>query len=317
MGKILVIRGGAIGDFILTLPVLSALRDQFPDARIEVLGYAHIAGLARAGGLVDEVRSIEAAGLAGFFARGGTLDEDLMDYFSGFAVILSYLYDPDGVFQANVGRSSRAQFIQGPHRPDDAGDVPASEVFLEPLTRLAIFDMDPVPRLAIAASKLGEGEARGAGGKRLLVHAGSGSERKNWPEERWREFLSRVVLETEWELLMVSGEAEGERVKRLSSQLPASRHRRAHNVPLPELARVVRGCDLFVGHDSGISHLAAALGLGGLVLWGESVERVWRPPSGDVVVVRSSEGLPGLEASEVFARVLERIRRGKRKAGGI
>ena len=47
--KILVIRGGAIGDFILTLPVLSALRAQFPDTRLELLGYPHIAQLARAG----------------------------------------------------------------------------------------------------------------------------------------------------------------------------------------------------------------------------------------------------------------------------
>ena len=46
MAKILVIRGGAIGDFILTLPVLSALQAQFPQAELEVLGYPHIASLA-------------------------------------------------------------------------------------------------------------------------------------------------------------------------------------------------------------------------------------------------------------------------------
>ena len=64
-GKILVIRGGAIGDFILTLPVMNALRTQFPEASLEVLGYEHIAVLAREGGVVDAVRSIEAAGMAG------------------------------------------------------------------------------------------------------------------------------------------------------------------------------------------------------------------------------------------------------------
>jgi heptosyltransferase-2 len=60
VSKILVIRGGAIGDFILTLPVLSALRQQFPNAKLEVLGYPHIAQLAVTGGLADAVRSIEA-----------------------------------------------------------------------------------------------------------------------------------------------------------------------------------------------------------------------------------------------------------------
>ncbi len=42
-----------------------------------------------------------------------------MDYFSEFDLIISYLYDPDGIFQTNVGRCTRAQFIAGPHRPDE------------------------------------------------------------------------------------------------------------------------------------------------------------------------------------------------------
>src|SRR5436309_13632505 len=119
-GKILVIRGGAIGDFILTLPVLTALRRQFPQAHIEVLGYGHIAQLALVGGLADEVRSIEPRPLAGFFARGGELAPGLQEYFAAFAIVLSYLYDPDQVFQANVARCSRAQFIAGPHRPEES-----------------------------------------------------------------------------------------------------------------------------------------------------------------------------------------------------
>src|SRR5260370_25928386 len=98
-GKFLVIRGGAIGDFILTLPVLSALRKQFPQARLAVLGYPHIAQLALAGGLADEVRSIEARPLAGFFSPHGTLAHEPHDLFAGFALIRSHLYDPDAVFQ--------------------------------------------------------------------------------------------------------------------------------------------------------------------------------------------------------------------------
>ena len=86
--RILVIRGGAIGDFILTLPAIAALRRQFPQAHLEVLGYPHIAQLAVAGGLADRVQPIEARGLAGFFARGGTLEPDLMDYFSEFDLVI-------------------------------------------------------------------------------------------------------------------------------------------------------------------------------------------------------------------------------------
>src|SRR5262245_32500680 len=173
-GKILVIRGGAIGDFILTLPVFSALRRHFPRAPPEILGYRHIADLGRFGRLANEVRSIEARPLAGFFVPEGELTRELQDYFAGFAIILSYLYDPSGVFQANVARCSKAQFIAGPHRPDDNASIHATEVFLKPLERLAIFEADPEPRLVLApqASSFGH----------LALHPGSGSESKNWPE---------------------------------------------------------------------------------------------------------------------------------------
>jgi len=142
--KILVIRGGAIGDFILTLPVLAALRKQFPNTRLEVLGYPHIAQLALAGGLADDVRPIESRALAGFFARDGELDAALQSYFDSFAIIVSFLYDPDRIFLANIARCSRAQFIVGPHRPDESAGLHATEVFLKPLEGLAIFDADPV-----------------------------------------------------------------------------------------------------------------------------------------------------------------------------
>ena len=175
-GKILVIRGGAIGDFILTMPALAALRRQFPGAQLEVLGYPHIAQLALVGGLVDRVQPIEARGLAGFFARGGELAPHLADYFSGFDIIVSYLYDPDAIFQTNVVSCGRGQFIVAPHRPDENELVHATNVYLKPLERLAIFEADPVPRLALdpRPSTLGPF---------LALHPGSGSESKNWPEE--------------------------------------------------------------------------------------------------------------------------------------
>ena len=141
-GRILVIRGGAIGDFILTLPAISALRRQFPEAHLEVLGYPHIAQLATLGGLVDRVQPIEARELAGFFARHGSLDPGTVDYIAGFDIIVSYLFDPDLIFQTNVARCSRAQFIQGPHRPNESERTHATQVYLKPLERLAIFDAD-------------------------------------------------------------------------------------------------------------------------------------------------------------------------------
>ena len=292
-GKILVIRGGAIGDFVLTLPVFSALRQQFPKAHLEVLGYPHIANLALAGKLVEQVRSIEARPLAGFFARGGNLSEELREYFSSFDIIISYLYDPDKIFQTNVSLHSKAQFIAGRHRPDENLKLHATKVFLQPLERLAIFDADPTPKFSL--------NCRPAILNSLALHPGSGSERKNWPETKWSELMAQLLEETTFKLLLIGGEAEGARLKRLSANLPAERFELAENLPLVNLASRLESSTAFIGHDSGISHLAAALNLPGLILWGETVEEIWRPPNLRFKIVRHPEGLARISVGQVIA----------------
>lgn len=293
MGRILVIRGGAIGDFVLTLPVLAALRGQFPRASVEILGYPAIARIARIGHLASELHAIEARPLAGFFARNGELDGTMASFFQRFDVILSYLYDPDGIFRENVGRCSRAQFHVGPHRPDERGRTHAIETFLEPLRNLAIFESDAVPRLDPDPTPPGPGAW-------LAVHPGSGSESKNWPERRWLELLHRTLERTAYHVLLVGGEAEGERLQRLAQGLPASRVRIVRSRPLDELASLLRGCAHFIGHDSGITHLAAAVGLPCLVLWGPSNPALWRPRGDRILVIQDDCGLAGLACDSVW-----------------
>ncbi len=298
-GKILVIRGGAIGDFILTLPAVAALRRRFANSHLELLGYPHIAQLAFAAGLVDCVRPIEARGLASFFARGGPLPDDLKDYFSEFDVIVSYLYDPDGIFRENIGRCSFALFIQGPHRPGATDVVHATEVFLKPLERLAIFNAPNIPQLRFACTVKPPGPT-------LAVHPGSGSERKNWPEGKWLELLQWLVCRPGLRLLIVGGEAEGDRLDRLSAALPAEKVTVARSLPLVELGELLQGCIGFIGHDSGITHLAAALGLPCVVLWGDTSPEIWRPLGRDVNLVRNESGLSGIEVRHV-QRALDKI----------
>ena len=303
--KILVIRGGAIGDFILTLPAIAALRKQFPRAHLEVLGYPHIAQLAVAGGLADRVQPIEARGLAGFFARDGTLEPDLMDYFSEFDLVISYLYDPDGIFKTNLRRCLFGQFIAGPHRPNEAEFVHATQVYLKPLEQLAIFDADPVPRLTLKESTRGRADLPVGLDARQRVptvafHPGSGSEKKNWPEAKWMELIAWLAEATKLDLLLVGGEAEGGRLKRLVAALPPARCQVLQNLPLPDLARQLQSCAAFVGHDSGISHLAAALGLPCLILWGDALEEIWRPQGERVVILRELTGVGAIRVEEVI-----------------
>jgi heptosyltransferase-2 len=295
--KILVVRGGAIGDFILTLPVLAALRAQFPAARLTVLGYPHIARLALAGALADEVQPIESRALASFFNPRSTPPPELAEFFAGFALVISYLFDPDEFFRESVRRCTRAQYFPGPHRPDEAAGRHATEVFLKPLESLAIFDADPVPRLALKC-----GEVR-TPGRRLAIHPGSGSENKNWPESNWARLLERLAASTDLDFLLVGGEAEGHRLQRLAQLLPHGRLRLAQSLPLPELAGELSRCIAFAGHDSGITHLAAAVGVPVLALWGESNETVWRPRGESVRILRGQRGLESLAVERVHAEL--------------
>lgn len=292
------IRGGAIGDFILTLPAIAALRQQFPEAHLEVLGYPHIVQLAEAGGLVDRVQAIEARGLAGFFARNGELSEELCSYFSAFNIVVSYLYDPDEIFKTNLSRCSRAQFIVGPHRPDESAHLHATEVFLKPLERLAIFGAGQVPHLSLVVE-----ESIALHAPTIALHPGSGSEQKNWPETNWKELFRDLIDRFAFNLLLVGGEAEGDQLTKYARVLPENRVRIARNLPLKEVARQLKDCAGFIGHDSGITHLAAAVGLPTLALWAGTNMNIWRPLGNNVVILQGETGIASLPVGAVLEQI--------------
>jgi ADP-heptose:LPS heptosyltransferase len=295
--NILVMRGGALGDFILTLPVLAALRGRFPKARLNILGYPRVAALAQAGGCADAVAPLEAPRLARMFAA----DAPMMEEFAGYDLLVSYIYDPEGIWRANIQRSApNAFYVTGPHRPDDAGALHATEALLAPLAAIGIHEANPVPRLNLgpAVASLG-----------LALHPGSGSERKNWPETHWADLLRLIMERTRWHCLLIGGEAEVGKLERLqnaarsASGFAEERLEVAQNLDLVELGRRLQRRDFFVGHDSGVTHLAAALGRRGLVLWGESNMAVWRPRGDRMEIMRAAGGLSRLPVADVFGKL--------------
>ena len=290
--RILVIRGGAIGDFVLTLPVLTALRDRFPKAELEILGYPRIAAMAVEAGLVRAVHALESPGLAMFFTPNGAFDLEWREFFARYAIVISYLFDPDGIFEENVKPCGVGQYIAAKYRPDETKAIHASEVFLKPLEQLTIFDGDPVARLPIEPFEATE--------PCLAMHPGSGSDSKNWPEEKWRELLEYLLAKTTLQLLLIGGEAEGEKLHRLAKGLPGERLELAEHVPLNRLAKRLAKCCGFVGHDSGVTHIASALGLPTLVLWGPSREAIWRPLGERVRVLNRENQLANITIENVI-----------------
>jgi heptosyltransferase-3 len=292
-GRILVVRGGNLGEFILTCPVFAALRAQFPDTNIEVLGYPRFAELAKSAGLIDEVRSIETRAAAGFFAGNAPLDPDLSNYFAKFSLIFSYLYDPDGFFQMNVCKVSPAQFIQGRARPDEGETLHASDTFLKPLERLAIFDADPAPRLSLphgAPPQL-----------TIAIHPNPETGPRAWPEAKWRNLVLAITSKTVCRVVLIGDEAQTPTLQRMIADLPANRAAILSAAALPELAQQLVACQVFVGHDSGISHLAAALGVRSLLVWGNSNPTIWKPRGDHVMVLKNRGGAVGVTQDEVLA----------------
>jgi ADP-heptose:LPS heptosyltransferase len=299
MNRILVIRGGAIGDFVLTLPSIKLLRDRFPKAHLEILGYKHIAVLAEKRFYADAVRSIESASLARFFAKNSELPAELLDYFGGFDLILSYLYDPDGIFETNVKKSGGGTFVAGPSRLDKSEH--AALQLARPLDAVGLSLKDPAARLFPTDDDRHAIRAlRETSGRMIAFHPGSGSETKNWSIENWIK-LGDVLLANGRPLMIIAGEADAARMRHLKAAWEGKQVRFAENLPLPHLAALLGG-SVFIGHDSGISHIAAAVGARCLLLFGRTDPAIWAPANEKVTVLRAPEGkLERLDVETVAA----------------
>jgi heptosyltransferase III len=320
MDRILVIRGGAIGDFILTLPSLKALRDARPDAHIEILGYKHIAALAENRFYAQAVRSIEYGPLSSFFARNSALPGELADYFSNFDLIVSYLYDPDRIFEKNLCRCGVENLLCGPAKIlETAGH--AARQLARPIEDFGI----KVPDLSerVFPSVDDQQFARELLGSLqhpiIAIHPGSGGADKNWPLENWIGLFSRraafSVAEEKgrqtgncFSLIVVSGEADEAQTEQLEREWKNRGVRFVKNLPLPHLAAVLER-SIFIGHDSGISHLAAAAGANCILLFGPTDPNVWAPQNSNVRILTAPNGrLANLKIEAVDAALAATLR---------
>ncbi len=288
--RILAIRGGAIGDFILTLPALRLLREAFPHCHLEILGYRHIASLALHGGpapgttYADATRSIEYGPLAGFFARNGNLSPELCEYFASFQQIVSWLFDPDGIFETNVKRAGVKNYLSA-YTPLTDGNH-ASAQLARGLESMALYlDDSAVKLIPIAESQqaaeafLSSSVIRHA--SFTALHPGSGSPRKNWPLEKWRALIGEIKDP----LLVIGGEADTASLDALAPHATLV----ARDLPLPTLAALLARCAHYFGHDTGVSHLAAAVGAKCTLLFGPTDPAVWAPQGTHVKVLRAPD----------------------------
>jgi ADP-heptose:LPS heptosyltransferase len=289
--RILVLRGGALGDFIVTLPALAALRRAWPDARLALAGNATAAALGVEAGLIDQVHSQHEARWSALY-----LPSPLEPAFSGwlrdFDLVVNFWPDPAGDLARRFPLRAGQRYLSASAAPALS---PAAAHFCSALLPLGISTAEflfPLGRPRAAPARAGAPVA---------LHPGSGSPRKNWPLDRWRSLALWLQRDLGVAVTVISGEAEPDDVL-------AGIGTRVRGRPLAELAGHLAGCRLFIGHDSGISHLAAAAGAPGVLLFGPTDPRRWAPPAPTMRVLQRGADPASISLAEVQGAVLSALR---------
>lgn len=309
--NILVLRGGAIGDFVLTTPVLQALRDHRPGSRLTLCCHPRMAALALAGRLADETKSIDGLEVARLFARGAEQDPEWAAFVKSCAEVVSLLHDPDGLVRENLLRAGAGRVVCGSPL---VGSGHAADWLVRPLAKIGIGIKSPaVPRLRLHEDRVGEGRRRLVAltddetRNVIAIHPGSGGVKKNWPVTRFAILAGRLFDECGVLPLFIFGEADAGARESLAAEQP--------EIPvlagcdLLEVASVIAACRGYVGNDSGITHLAAALGTPTVALFGPTDPAVWGPRGSNVRIIRAQGEAGGDMANIDVEAVLEGVLR--------
>ena len=288
MQRILVIRGGAVGDMIVTLPALRALRRAFPRATIELLGNPRRAILAQHPHYVNRIIDLERGDLYRLFSQSPAISEALAAFLNSFAFILSYLPAPDEIFPTNLRRYCQGEVLTWPPHP--SAGVHITDHLLQPVTRFLRQPCDACPHVSLdpaaqeAATRFWHTAGLPDQGV-VAFHPGSGGAYKLWPLMGWQQVMAWAA-QRGIPGLIISGPAEQAHDAHLSYAAHFPSWPRAKNLPLPHLAALLARCQVMVGHDSGITHLAAAVGTTTLALFGPTDPLVWGPRSRRACVLR-------------------------------
>jgi heptosyltransferase-3 len=283
----LIYHAGAIGDFVTTLPAFRAWRSLHPRDRIVLLGRPLIAALTEGSGLFDETWDAESSRFAPLFR----VDSDLASCpgLEGFASALVFS-PPSSPLSANLERLGvRGIVRQDPFPQSSEGGRAVPHVIDY---HLSLFQDLPLELRVPSIDVSGSVDAGAGSGKTIALHPGSGSSRKNWPRERFVE-LARRLASRGSQVAWIIGPAEESFTVR---EGVVWRGR-----DLPAIAALLSRSRLFVGNDSGIGHVAAAVGCPVVALFGPTDPAVWSPRGTRVRVLRSGDArMESISVDEVL-----------------
>ena len=309
MQRILVIRPGALGDTILTLPALAALRAAFPGAHLTFAGNPPLLPLLRGSAYADAVISIDDAALTPLFAPLEQPSLPLAPCLAGLDLAVLWLGDSAAVAGHLRRLGARAVVAARSRQPAESRRHAADYLLatLAPaLPARASRAEAPYPRLSLSAEQRAFAERfswqhRLSGRLVAAIHPGSGGRWKCWPAARFAALADRLAGRG-MAILLVVGPADDETAGAFVAALRVARPLVARGLALANLAAVLSLCAVFVGNDSGVSHLAAALGVPTVAVYGPTDPLVWGV-RGERVALLRGERLEVVSVAEVQAAV--------------
>jgi ADP-heptose:LPS heptosyltransferase len=288
--RILVIRRGAIGDTIVTLPALSILREHHPDAYIEVIGNREYWEIAHNRYYINAVSSGETWLTHELYSRDRRPSKEVVDYFSSFDLILAYISDPEGIVSGNLRKTGAKRVLICP--PFPSGDNQHAADYTALILRGINLDVNPplIPKIHLSREDLDFSSqflSHFMEHKPLVAIHPRTFGPKGWAIERFINVGRWIENTLNGKSIWIMGPAEEENINLIRSNFHSSPVLQLHS--LPKVAAVLSLSHLYLGCDTGISHLAAAVGARVLTLFGPTNPRVWCPRGKDVLVIKSDE----------------------------
>ncbi len=278
--RMLIIHSGGIGDLLLALPAMRVFRHAFPNAILEMMGRPERLALVAYDLRASVLHSVDQAGMAYFYAEDGSFPPRLGAFFSSFGVVLLFGGAGGNILAKNLKRAGAGRVISLPPFAPEGLGVHVSDYLVESLGREGIEGENAGAPLQLAEETLTAAQAfftrSGVqeGARILAIHGGSGSPGKNWPPEKF-------AMVADWAaeragILLLSGPAE-RGAEEIRKAMKKGSPLGADSLPLIRLAGLLNWSRAYLGNDSGITHLAASLGVPTVALFGPTDPAVWGP----------------------------------------
>ncbi|MBI5847372.1 MAG: glycosyltransferase family 9 protein [Nitrospirae bacterium] len=296
-GNIFIHHDGALGDMLLSLPCIQIIREFA--AQIHLAGRRDVVHFLKEAGIVDEISSADSLRYSSLYSE--SLDDSMKSFLSGFYRSFFFTANTESALLHTIRRiipATRAiQTIPPDNIPEHAAEFRVKQcgfgrIEAQQKVLVRISDKEKV-----WAAEFLNGRGYAAAGHGLfIVHPGSGGKKKCWPLEEYAELIALVMSNPSLFCLLLSGPAEDAETVRMLEQLARTGRRivHLHDVPLIRVAALLERSRFYIGNDSGISHLAGIMHCRGVVLFGPTDPRVWKPTGGTLEVLKFDDETDGI-----------------------